>query len=170
MFPAAVTIRHDRLEPSTITSGNLDLDPRAHAAMLSYPYSDRDSFDCVYALGTKEEIVASGCFDAHRQALLASDPKSGELGGAVRVPAGRSVDEDLVAPRFDAAKVSVPVLVIRGDADTNAPREDNQQLMAALGSTLKEYVEIPNGGHFLHFENVNMQFYEAVQNFLEAEE
>ena len=121
-------------------------------------------------LGTKEEIVASGCFDAHRQALLGSDPKSGELGGAVRVPAGRSVDEDLVAPRFDAAKVSVPVLVIRGDADTNAPREDNQQLMAALGSTLKEYVEIPNGGHFLHFENVNMQFYEAVQNFLEAEE
>ena len=63
----------------------------------------------------------------------------------------------------------MPVLIIRGDADTNAPREDNQQLMEALGSTVKKYVEIPNGGHFLHFENVNMQFYQAVQGFLEAE-
>jgi pimeloyl-ACP methyl ester carboxylesterase len=120
-------------------------------------------------LGTKEEFIAPGCLDAHRQALLASDPKSGELGGAVRVPAGRTVDQDLAAPRFNAAKISVPVLVIRGEADTNAPREDNQQLIEALGSTVKDYVEIPGGGHFLQFEKVNMQFYEAVQEFLEAE-
>jgi pimeloyl-ACP methyl ester carboxylesterase len=121
-------------------------------------------------LGTKEEIIAPGCFEAHRQALLASDPKSGELGGAVRVPAGRSVDEDLADPYLDAAKISVPTLVIRGDADTSAKREDNQQLIDALGSTVKEYVEIPGGGHFLHFENVNMQFYDALQHFLEAED
>ena len=120
-------------------------------------------------LGTKEEFIAPGCFEAHRQALLASDPQSGELGGAVRVPAGRSIDVDLAAPSFDAAKVSVPVLVIRGDADTGAISEDNQQLTDALGSTVKEYVEIPDGGHFLHFENVSMQFYDAVQQFLEAE-
>ena len=63
----------------------------------------------------------------------------------------------------------MPTLVIRGDADTYAEREDNQQLIDALGSTVKEYVEIPNAGHFLQFENVNMQFYDAVQKFLEAE-
>jgi pimeloyl-ACP methyl ester carboxylesterase len=120
-------------------------------------------------LGTKAEFVAPGCFEANRDALLASDPKSGELGGAIRVPAGRSVDEVLAEPDFDAAKISVPTLVIRGDADTSAKREENQKLVDALGSTVKEYVEIPGGGHFLHFENVNMQFYEAVQNFLEAE-
>lgn len=121
-------------------------------------------------LGTKEEFIAPGCFEAHRQALLASDPKSGELGGAVRVPAGRSVDSDLADPYFDAAKITAPTLVIRGDADVNGSPEDNQQLIDALGSTEKEYVEIPNGGHFLHFEKVNMQFYQAVQNFLEGEE
>jgi pimeloyl-ACP methyl ester carboxylesterase len=120
-------------------------------------------------LGTKAEFVAPGCFEANRDALLASDPKSGELGGAIRVPAGRSRDMDLADPYFDAAKISVPTLVIRGDADTDAKREDNQQLLDTLGSTVKEYVEIPGGGHFLHFENVNMQFYEAVQKFLEAE-
>ena len=79
------------------------------------------------------------------------------------------MDEDLAAPQFDAAKVTVPTLVIRGDADTYAEREDNQQLIDALGSAEKEYVEIPNGGHFLQFENVNMQFYDTVQKFLEAE-
>jgi pimeloyl-ACP methyl ester carboxylesterase len=121
-------------------------------------------------LGTKEEFVVPGCFEANRDALLASDPRSGELGGAVRVPAGRSMDADLADPFFDAAKITMPTLVIRGDADTDATREDNQQLIDALGSTVKEYVEIPKGGHFLHFENVNMQFYQAVQKFLEGED
>jgi pimeloyl-ACP methyl ester carboxylesterase len=120
-------------------------------------------------LGTEGEFVAPGCFEANRDALLGSDPKSGELGGAVRIPAGRSVDEDLAAPHFDAAKITVPTLVIRGDADTYAGREDNQRLIDALGSTVKEFVEIPGGGHFLHLEKVNMQFYEAVLNFLQAD-
>jgi pimeloyl-ACP methyl ester carboxylesterase len=120
-------------------------------------------------LGTEVAFVAPGCFEVNRDALLASDPKSGELGGAVRIPAGRSVDEDLAAPHFDAAKILMPTLVIRGDRDTYAEREDNRRLIDALGSTVKEYVEIPGGGHFLHLENVNQQFYEAVLNFLEAE-
>ena len=80
------------------------------------------------------------------------------------------MDEALADPYFDAAKISVPSLVIRGDADTWATREDNQQLIDALGSTVKKYVEIPNGGHFLQFENINMQFYQELQNFLEAED
>ena len=37
-------------------------------------------------------------------------------------------------------------------------------------STVKEYVEIPGGGHFLQFEKMNLQFYAAIQNFLGAEE
>jgi pimeloyl-ACP methyl ester carboxylesterase len=121
-------------------------------------------------LGTKEELVVPGCFEAYRNAFLASDPNSGELGGAVRVPTGRSVDQDLAKPYFDAAKITAPTLIIRGDADTYAERADNQDLLKALGSTIKEYVEIPNGGHFLHLETVNMEFYGAVQSFLEGEE
>jgi pimeloyl-ACP methyl ester carboxylesterase len=121
-------------------------------------------------MGTKAEFIAPGCFEANRDALLASDPKSGELGGAIRVPAGRSIDAHLADPMFDAAKIRVPTLVIRGEVDTDAEREDNQQLMVSLGSNVKQYVEIPGGGHFLQFENVNLQFYDAVQNFLEAGE
>lgn len=118
--------------------------------------------------GTKEDFVVPGAYEAHRKALLASDPKSGELGGAVRWPAGRSVDPDLSKPFFDASKISVPTLVIRGDADTWATRESNRQLMDALGSKVKAYVEIPNAGHFLQFEKSNKQFYRAVEDFLEG--
>jgi pimeloyl-ACP methyl ester carboxylesterase len=119
-------------------------------------------------LGTKEESVIPGCFDVYRRMHLASDPRSAEFGGAVRVPNGRSVDQGLAKPHFDAAKITVPTLVIRGDADTYAKHEDNQQLLNTLGGTVKGFVEIPNGGHFLQFERVNIQFYEAVQNFLDA--
>jgi pimeloyl-ACP methyl ester carboxylesterase len=140
-------------------------DGEAQKVLHSVPAPERWA-----GLGTKEEFVAPGCFDTNRRALLASDLKSGELGGAVRVPAGRTVDEGLADPRFDARKITIPTLVIRGDADTVATREDNQQLVESLGSTVKEYVEIQNGGHFLQFENVNMQFYKELQNFLEAED
>jgi pimeloyl-ACP methyl ester carboxylesterase len=139
-------------------------DSEAEKVLYSFPEPERWA-----GLGTQAALIAPGCFQANRDALLASDPKSGELGSAVRIPAGRSVDEDLAARHFDAAKITMPTLVIRGDADTYAERDDSQQLIDALGSTEKEYVEIPNGGHFLQFENVNMQFYDTVQKFLEAE-
>ena len=121
-------------------------------------------------LGTKEEFIVPGCFDAYRKAHLASDPRSGEFGNAVRVPNGRSVDQRLSKPHFDAAKISVPTLVIRGDADTYATYEDNQRLLNALGADWKEFVQIPGAGHFLQFEKANTQFYQTVERFLEAKQ
>ena len=96
-------------------------------------------------------------------------PSRANSGVRSRVPTGRSADKDLAQPHFDAAKITMPTLVIRGEADSFAKRDDDQRLMNALGSTVKQYVEIPNAGHFLHFEHANLQFYEAVQKFLEAE-
>lgn len=119
------------------------------------------------AYGTKEEFVVLGAYEAFRKAFLASDPKSGELGGAVRWPAGRSVDWNLSKPFFDASRIRVPTLVIRGDADTWATHESNQRLMDALGSQVKAYVVIPNAGHYLQFERTNKQLYSAVEDFLE---
>ena len=51
MLSAAVPIRHDRLEPSTIVGGNLELDPCAHAGIVAEPDVQRDSYDCISALG-----------------------------------------------------------------------------------------------------------------------
>ncbi len=119
-------------------------------------------------LGSKDEIIIHGVFEAFRDALLNSDPKSGELGGALRIPLGRNVDMMRANPQFDASKITVPTLVIRGEYDTFATQEDNKLLVEELGSEVKQYVEIPNAAHMMPFEKVNLQFFKTVKDFLEA--
>ena len=64
MLSAAVPIRHDRLEPSTIVGGNLELDPCAHAGIVAEPDVQRDSYDCISALEmaaqSEREVAAFG--------------------------------------------------------------------------------------------------------------
>ena len=60
----------------------------------------------------------------------------------------------------------MPTLVIRGESDTLATREDNQQLLEDLGSTVKAYVEIEQAGHLIQFEKNNPAFYQAIADFL----
>ena len=121
-----------------------------------------------YRFGTKDELLIPGVFEAVRDALLDSDPKSDELGGSFLVPLGRSVDMLRANPQFDASKITVPTLVIRGEYDTFATREDNKLLVEELGSDVKKYVEIPNTSHMIPYEKANIQFFKAVKDFLEA--
>jgi pimeloyl-ACP methyl ester carboxylesterase len=118
--------------------------------------------------GSREDLLVPGVFRIYREAFLATDPKSGQLGGAVRIPAGRLVDLLRSKPQFDASKISVPTLVIRGELDTFATHEDNQELYLALGSKEKKFVEIPNASHMIPYEKANVKFFEAVRAFLEA--
>jgi pimeloyl-ACP methyl ester carboxylesterase len=128
----------------------------------------RPTVEGLYQFGSKEELLVPGAFEAFRAAVLASDPKSGELGGVFRAPAGRSVDQFRANPQFDAAKITVPTLVIRGALDTFGTREDSQLLTAELGSEVKQYVDIPNASHFVHYEKANVQFFKAIKDFLDA--
>lgn len=121
-----------------------------------------------YRFGSKKEIIVPGAFEAARDALLASDPKSGELGGSFRIPAGRFVDMLKGKPQFDASKITVPTLVIRGALDTFGTTEDSQALTNELGSQVKEFKEIPNASHMIPYEKANVQFFKAVKDFLEA--
>jgi pimeloyl-ACP methyl ester carboxylesterase len=169
------SIAHPEMVAKLVLVGTRDDDPRSmeerrRAAAEGEAQKVRHSAQTVQrwgALGTKEEWLVPGCLDSVAQAYLASDPKSGELGGMARVPAGRQTDLDLSKPHFQAARITMPTLVIRGDGDTYATRENNQRMVAALGSTVKEFVEIPNAGHFLQFEKANAQFYQALLSFLE---
>jgi pimeloyl-ACP methyl ester carboxylesterase len=128
----------------------------------------RPTLEGWYRYGSKEEFLVPGAFEAFRDAILATDPKAGELGGVFRAPGGRVVDLFRATPQFDASKITVPTLVIRGAQDTFATREDNQVLTEELGSTVKQYVEIPNASHMIPYEKANMQFYKAVTDFLDA--
>lgn len=118
------------------------------------------------ALGTEANLVLPACFDAYKVAHLASDPKSSELGGKVRFPTGRSVDTN-AKPLYDASRITVPTLLIRGDADKFATGENNRQLLSKLSTGTKRLVEIPDAGHFIQFEKTQRQFFESVKAFLD---
>jgi len=121
-----------------------------------------------YQFGSKEEIIVPGAFEAYREAMLASDPKSGELGGSFRIPVGRLVDLLRAKPQFEASNITVPTLVIRGSLDTFGTTDDCKVLTRELGGQVKKFVEIPNASHNIPFENANIQFFKAVKDFLEA--
>jgi hypothetical protein len=86
---------------------------------------------------------------------LSSDPKSGELGGMVRVPVGRYVDLLRATRQFGASKITVPTLAIRGAFDTRSTQADSQLLEKELGSEVKQYVEIPNASHMIQYLKVS---------------
>jgi pimeloyl-ACP methyl ester carboxylesterase len=121
-----------------------------------------------YRFGAKEEGLIPGAFEAYRDGMLDGDPRSAEFGGQVRYPAGRLYDFLKANPQFDASKITVPTLVIRGAQDTFGSTEDSQRLTAEIGASIKKFVEIPNGSHNLPFEKVNRLFYQTVQDFLEG--
>jgi alpha-beta hydrolase superfamily lysophospholipase len=79
--------------------------------------------------------------------IWASDPKSADLGGRVRAPWGRLTGWP--EPNFDAGNIKMPTLVIRGDSDTLATREDNQQLLEDLGSAVKQCLEVEQASHLI---------------------
>ena len=128
----------------------------------------RPSLEIWYRFGTKDEMIIPGAFEAVRNAYLASDPKSGELGGIVRLPAGRIVDVLRAKVQFEASKITVPTLVIRGAMDTWSTQADSQLLTTELGGEVKQYVEIPNSSHLIQFQKANIQLFKAVKDFLEA--
>jgi alpha-beta hydrolase superfamily lysophospholipase len=117
--------------------------------------------------GTKVENLRPGAFEWFRDAILATDPKSGEMGGQYRFPAGPISDIFLAKTQFDTSKITVPTLVIRAGLDLAGTTEDNKKLVERLGSKVKKYVEIPVGGHYIFFEKTNTEFYKAIKDFLE---
>jgi pimeloyl-ACP methyl ester carboxylesterase len=118
--------------------------------------------------GATEQSLVPDALEVYRAAMLASDPRSGELGGQVRYPAGRIADLLRGNPQFDASKIKLPTLVIRGANDTFGSTADSERLVEEIGSAAKKFVEIPGGSHMLPYERVNQAFFQAVQEFLEA--
>ena len=116
---------------------------------------------------SKEEYFIPGILPVYAAAHLASDPMSGALGGRIRAPWGRFVGYG--DHLFDAAKITVPTLILYGEDDPIIRAGDNENLMAALGSERKEHIKIPKAGHMGMLEITNQQFYKAVRDFLEAE-
>ena len=99
---------------------------------------------------------------------LASD---GRKDGAVRFPAGPGADlAELQHGRsyYDPDRLTMPVLLVRGEWDAWPADGDYRQLLAALrNAPAKRYAVIPRGTHVMHLEAARTQLYEVVRGFFD---
>lgn len=118
----------------------------------------------------KSSWRANEVLKAVLHAALGSDPLSlTRAPPAFRSPTGCSVDLSRAFsgyPAFEAAKIEVPVLLVRGDSDTTSTEADSLQLLECLGSREKHSITIPSGTHFACFEYSAPLLLDALLAFL----
>jgi pimeloyl-ACP methyl ester carboxylesterase len=114
----------------------------------------------------REDGVAELVFDM----LAALDPRSGlQVPRAFRCPNGALADLVEVfngRPLYDPGKLTMPVLLIRGEHDTTSTTTDAQRLLAAIASPAKQYRVIAPGSHFLCIEKNRAKLYDELVDFL----
>ena len=113
----------------------------------------------------REEGIAELVFDT----LAALDPRSElQQPRAFRCPNGALADMVPVfngRPVYDPAKLTMPVLLVRGKHDTTSTAADAQRLLAAIASPAKRYRVIAPGSHFLCVERNRTRLYDELNNF-----
>jgi len=110
-------------------------------------------------------------FQALVQSSLADDPQAVRHDPlAFRAPNGTLLDlwEAFNGhPLYDPAKITCPVMLIRGAADPTSTRADALQLFDALEAAVdRRYVEIANGAHFISAECRALSVFSSVNGFL----
>lgn len=139
------------------------MDAAAKKVDLAYPTNAPERWQ---HLGSDTSKLPQGLMASYITAHQATDPAAGLQGGAVRKPSGRMVQSTEDTPHFDASRVSVPTLILRGEHDPIANLDDNQALLDALGSDIKQLVTIEGAGHFNHFEKNRDKSINAILEFL----
>lgn len=103
-------------------------------------------------------------------ALAAADPRAQSCRPpALRIPNGALLDLVSVfngRPLYDPAKLTMPVLVIRGADDTTSTDSDARNLLARAASRDKDYCVVSPGSHFLCVERNRHQLYDPIKRFL----
>ena len=104
------------------------------------------------------------------QAALASDPLSlTRAPPAFRSPTGCGVDLSRTFSgyaAFDAEKIDVPTLLVRGDSDTTSTEADSRRLLERINSRDKHLITIPSATHFACFEHSAPLLFDALLAFL----
>ena len=118
----------------------------------------------------KSSWRANEVLNAVLQGALGSDPlASTRVPPAFRSPTGCGVDLSEAFSghaAFDAGKIEVPVLLIRGDSDTTATAADSLRLLECLGSRDTHSITIPSGTHFACFEYCAPRLFDALLAFV----
>ncbi len=133
------------------------------ASLIERWNSDLPSGD---PLRFREAGIAELAFDT----IAALDPLALQRSPpAFRCPNGALADMVRVfngQPLYDAAALTAPLLVVRGEHDTTSTDSDAASLLARSGSSVKEYRVVGRASHFLCIERAREGLYEALDRFL----
>lgn len=114
----------------------------------------------------RDDGVAEAVFET----LAALDPQSSTRNPrAFRCPNGPLADLVQIfngKPLYDPAKLTMPVLLLRGADDTTSTESDSLQLLSRTGSREKDYRVVSPGSHFLCIEKNRSKLYEEINRFL----
>lgn len=90
----------------------------------------------------------------------------GELSVA-RIQSGKSRREN--SPLDQVEKIRLPLLIVHGDVDRSVMIEQSRDLVAALEKAGKpyRYIEQTNGDHFLSLQSHRIEFFRAMDEFLQ---
>lgn len=86
---------------------------------------------------------------------------------ARRIQSGKLRDEN--SPLNNVDKIAIPLLIVHGDVDRRVPIEQSREFVAALEQSGKEYtyIEQANGNHHLSLQSHRIEFFEAMDVFLQ---
>ncbi len=75
---------------------------------------------------------------------------------------------DVSSPIQNIDKISIPMLIVHGDVDRRVKVEQSREFVAALKKAGKDvtYIEQRNGNHHLSLEHHRVEFFEAMDEFL----
>lgn len=92
---------------------------------------------------------------------------------AFRSPAGALADLIRIfngEPLYDPARLTMPILLVRGEDDTTATDSDARRLLSKITSRRKEYRVITPGSHFLCVEKNRAELYKQLRDFFESDD
>ncbi len=117
------------------------------------------------------QVLSEVHFAAWGDAWLATDTSAGERTPAsVMTPYGPVADLAAMwsgESIYDAAKITMPVLLARGEWDSVCNDIDAKHLMSALGTADKTDIKIQRATHLMHLESQRGILYDTVNTFLD---
>lgn len=123
--------------------------------------------------GDPSEFREDGIADLVFETVARLDPQAAARHPrAFRCPNGALADMVRIfngEPLYDAARLTMPLLAVRGAHDTTATDSDARRLLAASAAAQKQYRVIDPGSHFLCIERHRERLYDELVEFLESD-